>query len=140
MLYILSSIWMLHTSNLGWNMLLLPFWHKKLKKEEKARKLMQNLAHKSIFWPAFVVCGTQMPVEIYTSQFSFIAQTTLIKHILTGVCSLQSPNAGQNIYYPGFEFGQESDDYCKVSLSKRKTEIKNFNLQSALLGNNFSRI
>ena len=52
MLYIWTRVWMLHTLNNGWTMLFQCFSCKKLKEEEKAIKLRQNLAKKlkDFFW------------------------------------------------------------------------------------------
>ena len=44
-LFISTSIWVLHTPNAGQNIILHFLGMKKLKKEEKARKLGQNLAN-----------------------------------------------------------------------------------------------
>ena len=43
LLYILTSIWVLHTPNAGQNILFQYFFAKKLKKEEQAWNLLQDL-------------------------------------------------------------------------------------------------
>ena len=47
--YISTSVWVLGTLNAGQNLPLYCFLHKKLKKEEKARKLRQILAKNGFF-------------------------------------------------------------------------------------------
>ena len=48
-LYILTSLWLLHTPNTDWNMLFQCFSLKKHKKKEKARQLGENLAKNGLY-------------------------------------------------------------------------------------------
>ena len=49
-IFFLTSIWVLRTPNAGQNMLFKSFLCKKVKKEEKAWKLIQNLEKKNILF------------------------------------------------------------------------------------------
>ena len=56
-IFFLTSIWVLRTPNAGQNMLFKSFLCKKVKKEEKAWKLMQNLEKQYFVWTRSLVEG-----------------------------------------------------------------------------------
>ena len=69
LVYILTSIWLLHTPNAGRNMLFQCFSCKKLKKQERASKWRQNIFPKS---PPAIVCQPAFNlVSLFFALFYF---------------------------------------------------------------------
>ena len=103
LLYILTSIWVLGTTNEFWNIFFHCFCAKKPKKEEKAKNLMQNLAKKSFFLSlhqnageGFYSEGNHFSVILWKYVFRYKKHSTSVQLQTLKTCFFL-PNFSKNL-------------------------------------------